>query len=232
MSDLIMFIWWQDIHRKRQEKDLSELQSLIEAHFIQRKKEEEELIALVNRIVSVSTEEESCCFLFGQHDCDCVCLFYRRNVVLREQSSTGSGQRERRRGRPDRRYGLSAQWLISSHYTHRCKTMQRHWFLLYMTNLCCIQEEKERKELEEQRKKYDDDAKKKKALSNMTQQYSAGQKVIQLVVFQFEMSWTDKYWKYRIACSKIQLTKNWSANASGKPTLSVSGMPLKVVTKF
>lgn len=30
---------------------MSELQSLIEAHFIQRKKEEEELIALVNRIV-------------------------------------------------------------------------------------------------------------------------------------------------------------------------------------
>uniref|UniRef100_A0A4W6F7K7 Troponin T2d, cardiac n=1 Tax=Lates calcarifer TaxID=8187 RepID=A0A4W6F7K7_LATCA len=43
---------FDDIHRKRQEKDLSELQSLIEAHFIQRKKEEEELIALVNRIVS------------------------------------------------------------------------------------------------------------------------------------------------------------------------------------
>uniref|UniRef100_A0A3P8S517 Troponin T2d, cardiac n=1 Tax=Amphiprion percula TaxID=161767 RepID=A0A3P8S517_AMPPE len=42
---------FDDIHRKRQEKDLSELQSLIEAHFIQRKKEEEELIALVNRIV-------------------------------------------------------------------------------------------------------------------------------------------------------------------------------------
>ncbi|XP_056907027.1 troponin T2d, cardiac [Takifugu flavidus] len=41
---------FDDIHRKRQEKDLSELQSLIEAHFIQRKKEEEELIALVNRI--------------------------------------------------------------------------------------------------------------------------------------------------------------------------------------
>merc|ERR1712142_635024 len=42
---------FDDIHRKRQEKDLSELQSLIEAHFIQRKKEEEELIALVQRIV-------------------------------------------------------------------------------------------------------------------------------------------------------------------------------------
>ncbi|XP_076578308.1 troponin T2e, cardiac isoform X1 [Chaetodon auriga] len=41
---------FDDIHRKRQEKDLTELQSLIEAHFIQRKKDEEELIALVNRI--------------------------------------------------------------------------------------------------------------------------------------------------------------------------------------
>ncbi|XP_060784151.1 troponin T2d, cardiac [Neoarius graeffei] len=41
---------FDDIHRKRQEKDLAELQALIEAHFIQRKKDEEELIALVNRI--------------------------------------------------------------------------------------------------------------------------------------------------------------------------------------
>nr|XP_055045620.1 troponin T2e, cardiac isoform X2 [Misgurnus anguillicaudatus] len=47
---------FDDIHRKRQEKDLTELQSLIEAHFIQRKKDEEELIALVNRIEKRRTE--------------------------------------------------------------------------------------------------------------------------------------------------------------------------------
>ncbi|XP_008278796.1 troponin T, cardiac muscle isoforms-like isoform X1 [Stegastes partitus] len=41
---------FDDINRKRHEKDLSELQALIEAHFVQRKKDEEELIALVNRI--------------------------------------------------------------------------------------------------------------------------------------------------------------------------------------
>uniref|UniRef100_A0A4W6F7G7 Troponin T2d, cardiac n=1 Tax=Lates calcarifer TaxID=8187 RepID=A0A4W6F7G7_LATCA len=51
---------FDDIHRKRQEKDLSELQSLIEAHFIQRKKEEEELIALVNRIVSAVSHISFC----------------------------------------------------------------------------------------------------------------------------------------------------------------------------
>ncbi|CAJ1050246.1 troponin T%2C cardiac muscle isoforms [Xyrichtys novacula] len=41
---------FDDIHRKRMEKDLTELQTLIEAHFEKRKKEEEELISLTDRI--------------------------------------------------------------------------------------------------------------------------------------------------------------------------------------
>ncbi|XP_053539687.1 troponin T, cardiac muscle isoforms isoform X3 [Ictalurus punctatus] len=41
---------FDDIHRKRMEKDLTELQSLIEAHFESRKKEEEELISLSSRM--------------------------------------------------------------------------------------------------------------------------------------------------------------------------------------
>ncbi|XP_064156166.1 troponin T type 2a (cardiac) [Anguilla rostrata] len=41
---------FDDIHRKRMEKDLNELQTLIEAHFENRKKEEEELINLTDRI--------------------------------------------------------------------------------------------------------------------------------------------------------------------------------------
>eukprot|EP00066_Takifugu_rubripes_P016156 XP_011605422.1 PREDICTED: troponin T, fast skeletal muscle isoforms-like isoform X3 [Takifugu rubripes] len=40
----------QDIQKKRQNKDLIELQALIDAHFECRKKEEEELIALKDRI--------------------------------------------------------------------------------------------------------------------------------------------------------------------------------------
>uniref|UniRef100_A0A665U984 Troponin T type 2a (cardiac) n=1 Tax=Echeneis naucrates TaxID=173247 RepID=A0A665U984_ECHNA len=41
---------FDDIHRKRMEKDLMELQTLIEVHFESRKKEEEELIQLKERI--------------------------------------------------------------------------------------------------------------------------------------------------------------------------------------
>ncbi|KAM4740440.1 troponin T, cardiac muscle isoforms-like isoform 1-T2 [Anableps anableps] len=41
---------FDDIHRKRMEKDLTELHTLIEAHFEMRKKEEEELVVLTDRI--------------------------------------------------------------------------------------------------------------------------------------------------------------------------------------
>ncbi|XP_029934239.1 troponin T, slow skeletal muscle-like [Myripristis murdjan] len=47
---------FDDIHRKRMEKDLLELQTLIEVHFDQRKKEEEELIGLKERIESRRAE--------------------------------------------------------------------------------------------------------------------------------------------------------------------------------
>ncbi|XP_028268697.1 troponin T, slow skeletal muscle isoform X2 [Parambassis ranga] len=47
---------FDDIHRKRMEKDLLELQTLIEAHFEQRKKDEQELIGLKDRIENRRSE--------------------------------------------------------------------------------------------------------------------------------------------------------------------------------
>ncbi|KAJ8370401.1 hypothetical protein SKAU_G00104290 [Synaphobranchus kaupii] len=47
---------FDDIHRKRMEKDLNELQTLIEAHFESRKKEEDELINLKDRIETRRSE--------------------------------------------------------------------------------------------------------------------------------------------------------------------------------
>nr|XP_032815976.1 troponin T, fast skeletal muscle isoforms-like isoform X4 [Petromyzon marinus] len=47
---------FDDIHRKRLEKDFMELQGLIDAHFDNRKQEEEELIALKERIEKRRTE--------------------------------------------------------------------------------------------------------------------------------------------------------------------------------
>lgn len=83
---------------------MAELQSLIEAHFIQRKKEEEELIALVNRIVSTLQVLDHLVLLY--QDISRNKLFTltgtvcRISAVLREQNNTGSGQRKKRKGRP------------------------------------------------------------------------------------------------------------------------------------
>lgn len=52
-NKVLNLISLQDIHRKRMEKDLMELQTLIEVHFESRKKEEEELIQLKERIVGL-----------------------------------------------------------------------------------------------------------------------------------------------------------------------------------
>lgn len=128
-----VLVWWQDISRKRQEKDLAELQSLIEAHFIQRKKEEEELIALVNRIVSVSLRERSwcsCCSVNATTVTVCVCC--RRSVAQRGQSNRGSGQRGRRRGRPDWRYELSQHELTKADTHHPEDTSVSHLTLCPM----------------------------------------------------------------------------------------------------
>ncbi|KAJ3608004.1 hypothetical protein NHX12_025055 [Muraenolepis orangiensis] len=49
---------FDDIHRKRMEKDLLELHTLIEVHFHQRRTEEAEIIALKDRIQRVRAEKE------------------------------------------------------------------------------------------------------------------------------------------------------------------------------
>jgi len=55
VNDVSAWVGLQDIYRKRMEKDMNELQTLIEAHFEGRKKEEEELLSLTDRIVRPPT---------------------------------------------------------------------------------------------------------------------------------------------------------------------------------
>lgn len=110
-------IYLQDIQKKRQNKDLIELQALIDAHFECRKKEEEELIALKDRIVSFYLDcryfkanakltTAGCSFMFSKlvlsiWATTLSLLSCRRSVVLRGLSSRGSVLRRRRSARPD-----------------------------------------------------------------------------------------------------------------------------------
>lgn len=216
----------QDIYRKRQEKDLAELQSLIEAHFVQRKKEEEELIALVNRIVSWLQSSHSVCtrlkFTVTARTfvCFLVVVVFRRSVVLREPSSKGSGRREKRRDRTDLRYGRGFTPSVYCLLFHL--QLKQYW----MIGLCCVQEEKERKEQEEQRKKMDEDAKKKKALSNMSQQYGAGQKVSQFPVNdRIRIVWS----RHLLAWLNENGSPEWIVHCDAPTAVALHDLQLKVL---
>lgn len=73
ISNLYHFLS-QDIHRKRMEKDFLELQTLIDVHFEQRKKEEEELIGLKERIVIPNLDLYIFFFSF-------MTLIYHKNIM-------------------------------------------------------------------------------------------------------------------------------------------------------
>lgn len=98
----------QDIQKKRQNKDLIELQALIDAHFEQRKKEEEEILALKARIVSgpffsnmVLKEYGSLWWCGGVTAPPLSVCSCRRSVGPRGPSSRGSVLRRKKSARRD-----------------------------------------------------------------------------------------------------------------------------------
>ncbi|KAK1329707.1 hypothetical protein QTO34_009890 [Cnephaeus nilssonii] len=132
---------FDDIHRKRMEKDLLELQTLIDVHFEQRKKEEEELIALKDRIVSrggvglpqvLPTPPGTGLWVLGDNG---------EQVLSNTVPRSGAARRERNSSASEPRKERERQARLA--------------------------EEKMRKEEEEAKKRAEDDAKKKKVLSNM-----------------------------------------------------------------
>ncbi|KPP56888.1 hypothetical protein Z043_125451 [Scleropages formosus] len=172
----------QDIHRKRMEKDLLELQTLIDVHFEQRKKEEEELIALKERIVSLSPHppvgQRGCLLSPWTDGCPSSVLQERRRSERAEQQRVRAEKERDRQTRIAVRMDLS---LASSACGARSPAHRANgasdaelgfehrpvWAGPDARVLAPPQEERQRKEDEEAKKRADDEAKKKKVLSNM-----------------------------------------------------------------
>ncbi|XP_061666449.1 troponin T, slow skeletal muscle-like isoform X1 [Syngnathoides biaculeatus] len=130
---------FDDIHRKRMEKDLLELQTLIDVHFEQRKKEEEELIGLKSRIVMF--------FFICNIYVNIFCMCSVRYMQLMEMAKCLFVPQESRRAERAEQQRVRAE-----------KERDRQ---------TRIAEERQRKEEEEAKKRAEDEAKKKKVLSNM-----------------------------------------------------------------
>ncbi|KAK2081034.1 Troponin T [Saguinus oedipus] len=138
-----------DIQKKRQNKDLMELQALIDSHFEARKKEEEELIALKERIVSGAV-----------------------------QAAAGAGGHPRRsweQGRADPLLWLQEKRRAERAEQQRIRAEKERERQNRLARLGdgSPQEEKARREEEDAKRRAEDDLKKKKALSSMGANYSS-----------------------------------------------------------
>ncbi|KAF0034614.1 hypothetical protein F2P81_012372 [Scophthalmus maximus] len=81
---------FDDIHRKRMEKDLTELKTLIEAHFDKRKKEEEELLSLTDRIEKRRSERADQMKIRADRDRD------RQNKLAEEKARKEEGEAKKK----------------------------------------------------------------------------------------------------------------------------------------
>ncbi|KAM8976705.1 troponin T, cardiac muscle isoform 2-T2 [Pelodytes ibericus] len=85
---------FDDIHRKRMEKDLTELQTLIEAHFENRKKEEEELLELTERMENRRSERAEQLRIRNEREKE-------RQVRLAEERARKEEEENRKRAEED-----------------------------------------------------------------------------------------------------------------------------------
>ncbi|OWK17256.1 TNNT3 [Cervus elaphus hippelaphus] len=140
---------FDDIQKKRQNKDLMELQALIDSHFEARKKEEEELVALKERIEK------------------------RRAERAEQQRIRAEKERERqnRLANPCERVDPTGTRTFQKvpGPSRSSTPALRSWLGVGV----CPQEEKARREEEDAKRRAEDDLKKKKALSSMGANYSS-----------------------------------------------------------
>ncbi|XP_026872315.1 troponin T type 2a (cardiac) isoform X2 [Electrophorus electricus] len=107
---------FDDIHRKRMEKDLNELQTLIEAHFESRKKEEEELISLKDRIEKRRSERAEQQRIRNEREKE-------RQKRLEEERTRKEEEEAKRRAEDDAK---KKKTLTSLHFGGYMKKIERH----------------------------------------------------------------------------------------------------------
>lgn len=163
------------------EKDLTELQTLIEAHFEKRKKEEEELLSLTDRIVRIFFHYAVKCLSITSKGTLSIFFVASFTICDRSQEKRRSERAEQMKIRAEmerERQKIAAvcafkgEKKISKVYQSSSlrllcfsKCLHLKWFVAKMF---AHQEEKARKEDEEAKKKADDDARKKRILSNLS----------------------------------------------------------------
>lgn len=185
----------QDIHRKRMEKDLTELQSLIEAHFEKRKKEEEELLSLTDRIEQRRSERAEQLKIRSEREKE-------RQNKMAEEKARKEGEEAKKKADDDARKKMILSNLSFTGYKTQPGVKRQ------------TEREKKKKILNDRRKELNIDHLKEEKLKDKAKEL--WELVRQLEAEKFELQYKYTKQKYEVTVLRNRVTDHQKISKGGR----------------
>lgn len=187
---------FDDIHRKRMEKDLTELQSLIEAHFESRKKEEEELLNLTDRIEKRRSERAEQLKIRAEREKE------RQNKMAVERARKEE-EEAKKKADDDARKKMILSNLSFTGYKTQSGTKKQ------------TEREKKRKILNDRRKELNIDHLKEDKLKEKANEL--WERLRQLEAEKYELQYKHTKQKYEVTVLRNRVTDHQKISKGGRP---------------
>ncbi|XP_069004753.1 troponin T, cardiac muscle isoforms-like isoform X1 [Embiotoca jacksoni] len=187
---------FDDIHRKRMEKDLTELQTLIEDHFEKRKKEEEELINLTDRIEKRRSERAEQMKIRAERERE-------RQNKLAEEKSRKEEEEAKKKADDDARKKMILSNLSFTGYNQTQTGAKRQ-----------TEREKKRKVLNDRRKELNIDHMKEEKLREKAKELCDWMRQLEAEKFELQCKYTKQ--KYEITVLRNRVTDHQKTSKGGR----------------
>uniref|UniRef100_A0A8C3A3A2 Troponin T type 2b (cardiac) n=1 Tax=Cyclopterus lumpus TaxID=8103 RepID=A0A8C3A3A2_CYCLU len=177
---------FDDIHRKRMEKDLTELHTLIDSHFDKRKKEEEELLSLTDRIETRRSERAEQTKIRAEREKE------RQNRVNEEKARKEEGEAKKKAADDARKKMILSNFSYTGYNQTQPGAKKQ------------TEREKKKKILNDRRQELDVDHMKEDQLREKAKEM--WERVRQLEAEKFDHQYNQAKQKYEVRCRIIMET--------------------------
>ncbi|XP_041814424.1 troponin T, cardiac muscle isoforms isoform X4 [Chelmon rostratus] len=188
---------FDDIHRKRMEKDLTELQTLIEAHFEKRKKEEEELLSLTARIEKRRSERAEQMKIRAERERE------RQNRVAEEKARKEDEEAKKKADEDARKKMILSNLTFTGYKTQTGPKRQ-------------TEREKKKKILNDRRKELDIDQMKEDKLREKAKELWDWIRQLEAEKFEFQYKHTKQKYEVTVLRNRVSDHQKVSKGGRGK----------------
>nr|XP_020457251.1 troponin T, cardiac muscle-like [Monopterus albus] len=194
---------FDDIHRKRMEKDMNELQTLIEAHFEKRKKEEEELLHLTDRIEKRRSERSEQMKIRAERERD------RQNKLAEEKTRKEEEEAKKRADEDARKKQILSNLTFGGYKTQTGAKRQ-------------TEREKKKKILNDRRKELDIDHMREDRLREKAKEMWDWLRQLEAEKFELQHQFVKQ--KYEITVLRNRVSDNQKVSKGRRRAISKRGL--------